>query len=74
MLKQTIKNEFLSDNEFVKLLIQNSNVIKELYQNENTEKEGFRNTINEKRENDELIEELAKLMDIRKKAKEKGDN
>lgn len=69
-----IKNEFLSDNDFVKLLIHNSNVIKELYQKANTEKEGFRNTINEKRENDELIEELAKLMDIRKKAKEKGDN
>ncbi|MDG2430871.1 P-loop NTPase fold protein [Flavobacterium sp.] len=69
-----IKNEFLSDNDFVKLLIDNSNVIKELYQKASAEKEGFRNTINEKRENDESIEELAKLIDIRKKSKEKGDN
>lgn len=69
-----IKNEFLSDNSFVKLLIHCSNDIKELYQKANTEKEGFRNTINEKRENNESIEELAKLMDIRKKAKEKEDN
>ena len=68
-----IKNEFLSDNDFIKLLIENSIIIKELYQNANIEKDGFRNTINEKRENDESIEELAKLIDIRKKAKEKED-
>ncbi|TDO96087.1 P-loop NTPase fold protein [Flavobacterium sp. 245] len=67
-----IKNEFLSDNEFVKFLSNNSAEIKDLYHKATaSEKEGFRNTINEKREDDESIEELAKLIDIRKKPIEK---
>lgn len=62
-----IKNEFLYDNEFIEMLIVNSNSIKNLYQNANqSDKEGFRNMINETRENNNLLEQLAKQIDIRK--------
>lgn len=62
-----IKNEFLSDSDFVKFLISNSDFSKNIYQQApTTDKDGFRNTINEKRESNDLLEQLAKKIDIRK--------
>lgn len=62
-----IKNEFLSDSDFNTILFDNSDYIKKLYQNTNqSEKEGFRNVINEKRESNDLLEQLARKIDIRK--------
>ena len=62
-----IKNEFLSDSDFVKFLISNSDFAKNIYQQAPpTDKDGFRNTINEKRESNDLLEQLAKKIDIRK--------
>ncbi|WP_144282724.1 P-loop NTPase fold protein [Chryseobacterium echinoideorum] len=62
-----IKNEFLSDSDFVKFLISNSDFAKNIYQQApTTDKDGFRNTINEKRESNDLLEQLAKKIDIRK--------
>lgn len=62
-----IKNEFLSDSDFAKFLISNSDFAKNIYQQApTTDKDGFRNTINEKRESNDLLEQLAKKIDIRK--------
>jgi len=62
-----IKNEFLSDSDFVKFLISNSDFGKNIYQQSpTTDKDGFRNTINEKRESNDLLEQLARKIDIRK--------
>jgi hypothetical protein len=62
-----IKNEFLSDSEFINLLISNSDYTKNIYKNAmETDKEGFRNLINEKREDNSEFESLANCLDIRK--------
>ena len=62
-----VKNEFLSDSEFVNLLISNSEYVKNIYKNAiQTDKDGFRNVINEKREDNSEFENLAKILDIRK--------
>lgn len=62
-----IKNEFLSDSDFAKFLISNSDFAKNMYQQApTTDKDGFRNTINEKRESNDVLEQLAKKIDIRK--------
>lgn len=62
-----IKNEFLSDSDFVNLLVTNSDFAKNMYQQASTtDKDGFRNIINEKREENSLLETLAKSIDIRK--------
>ena len=67
LFRLIIKNEFLSDSGFIQLLIDHSENIKTLYRNAQKEdKDGFRNLLNEKREDDELIETLAKKLDIRK--------
>jgi hypothetical protein len=62
-----IKNEFLSDSEFIHLLISNSEHIKKIYREAvQSDKEGFRNLINEKRDDNSEFENLAKSLDIRK--------
>ena len=67
IFRLVIKNEFLSDNDFVKFLISKSDFIKDMYQQApSTDKDGFRNTINEKRESNEVLEQLAKNINIRK--------
>lgn len=67
VFRLVIKNEFLSDSEFIQLLIENSDYIKDVYKNaEKEDKDGFRNLLNEKRDEDVEFEKLAKLLDIRK--------
>lgn len=67
IFRLVIKNEFVSDSEFVNLLISNSEYLKTIYKNAiQTDKEGFRNLINEKREDNSEFENLAKSLDIRK--------
>lgn len=68
-----IKNDFLSDSDFIELLISNSDYIKQLYQNTSqSDKEGFRNLLNERRDENSGLESLAKAIDIRK-SKEKSE-
>ena len=67
VFRLVFKNEFLSDSEFLTLLISNSEYIKNIYKNTiQTDKDSFRNLINEKREDNSEFEELAKRIDIRK--------
>ena len=67
VFRLVFKNEFLSDSEFLTLLISNSEYIKYIYKNAiQTDKDSFRNLINEKREDNSEFEELAKRIDIRK--------
>lgn len=67
IFRLVIKNEFLSNSEFVQLLASNSEYIKTLYaQASKTDKDNFRNLINEKREDYPEFESLAKALDIRK--------
>ena len=62
-----IKNEFISESEFIQLLINNSDYIKDIYRNAiQSDKDGFRNLINENREDNSEFENLAKCLDIRK--------
>lgn len=62
-----IKNEFLSDSEFIQLLINDSSYIKDIYKvATQSDKDGFRNLINEKREDNSEFESLAKFLDLRK--------
>ena len=62
-----IKNEFLSDSEFIKLLISHSEYIKKVYKNtSSTDRDGFRHLLNEKRKDNSEFEALAKALDIRK--------
>lgn len=64
---------FLSDSEFIELLISNVEYVKQIYRNTiSTDKDGFRNLINEKRDNNSEFESLAKALDIRK-AKSKAE-
>ena len=66
-----LKNEFLSDSDYVSLLISNSEYVKGIYKKATKQdKDGFRNIINDTRDNNELIEKLGKELDIRK-SKEK---
>ncbi|WP_433812095.1 P-loop NTPase fold protein [Flavobacterium johnsoniae] len=70
VFRTIIKNIFLNDKGFVNMLKENSDSIKLLYQNSpQDDKDGFRNTINEKRDEIDSIEDLAKLLDIRKSKK-----
>lgn len=67
IFRLVIKNDFLSDTTFIKLLIENSEKLKELYRIASKEdKDGFRNLINEQRDSNVNIENLAKSIDIRK--------
>ncbi|CAI9429967.1 KAP NTPase domain-containing protein [Candidatus Ornithobacterium hominis] len=67
IFRLVIKNEFLSNSEFVQLLASNSEYIKTLYaQASKTDKDNFRNLINEKREDYPEFESLAKALDITK--------
>lgn len=70
-----IKNEFLSNSDFLQLLISNSDSIKTLYAAAiKTDKDNFRNLLNEKREANPEFETLAKVLDIRKsKSKSEED-
>ncbi len=68
-----IKNEFLSNSDFLQLLISNSDSIKTLYASAiKTDKDNFRNLLNEKREENPEFETLAKVLDIRKSKSEKN--
>lgn len=70
-----IKNDFLSDTDFIEILTSNSEYIKTVYQEATQpDKEGFRNIINEKREENSLLEQLAKSLDIRKAKQKPVDN
>lgn len=67
IFRLVIKNEFLLDSEFIKLITTNSNYIKDLYNNANPlDKEGFRNLLNEKRKDNSEFEDLAISLDIKK--------
>ena len=62
-----LKNEFLSDSDYVTLLISNSEYVKGVYQKASKQdKDGFRNIINDGRDDNDLIEKLGKALDIRK--------
>ena len=67
VFRLVIKNEFLSDTTFIKLLIENSEKLKELYRIASKEdKDGFRNLLNEQRDSNVDIDNLAKSIDIRR--------
>ena len=67
IFRLVIKNEFLSDTTFIKLLIENSENLKELYRIASKEdKDGFRNLLNEQRDSNVDIDNLAKYIDIRR--------
>ena len=75
IFRLVIKNDFLSDSEFVSLLISNSEYLKNIYKNGiQSDKDGFRNLINEKREDNSDFESLAKRLDIRKPKVSPEDN
>lgn len=73
IFRLVIKNDYLSNNEFVQLLIDNSAHIKEVYKAVKEDKEGFRNFLNEKRNDNPNFEKLAKSLDIRKTTKGKKE-
>ena len=67
VFRLVIKNEFLSDTTFIKLLIENSEKLKELYRIASKEdKDGFRNLLNEQRDSNVDIDNIAKSIDIRR--------
>ena len=67
VFRLVIKNEFLSDTTFIKLLIENSEKLKELYRIASKEdKDGFRNLLNEQRDSNVDIDNLTKSIDIRR--------
>lgn len=67
VFRLVIKNKFLSDTTFIKLLIENSEKLKELYRIASKEdKDGFRNLLNEQRDSNVDIDNLAKSIDIRR--------
>lgn len=67
IFRLVIKNEFLSDSEFINLLIFNSEYMKNIYKDSApSDKDGFRNLLNEKRDSNSEFENLAKSLDIRK--------
>ena len=66
VFRLVIKNEFLSDTTFIKLLIENSEELKKLYKIAKEDKEGFRNLLNEQRDSNVDIDNLAKSIDIRR--------
>ncbi|MFJ1376820.1 P-loop NTPase fold protein [Capnocytophaga canimorsus] len=67
IFRLVIKNKSLSNTEFVKLLIKNSEKLKELYKAASKDdRDGFRNWLNEQRDNNTDIENLAKSIDIRR--------
>lgn len=69
-----IKNEFLSNSEFLQLLISNSASIKTLYAAAiETDKENFRNLLNEKREDNFDFETLATALDIQRNQIDKSE-
>lgn len=66
IFRTILKNDFLSDETFINILLSNSEYVKSLYQNSSHDgKDGFRNTINEKREEKNSLENLAKSIGIR---------
>ncbi len=73
IFRLVIKNEFLSDSEFIQLLISHSEYIKKVYKiTSPTDRDGFRHSLNEKRDDNAEFEALAKAIDIRK-SKEKRE-
>lgn len=74
VFRLVLKNDFLSDSIFIKLLINNSDYFKEIYRNSSHEdKEGFRNLVNEKRADILEFEDLAKALHIRRSSLEKSE-
>ncbi|WKL44120.1 P-loop NTPase fold protein [Flavobacterium sp. ZE23DGlu08] len=75
IFRLVIKNDFLSDSEFVTLLISNSEYLKNIYKNAiQSDKDGFRNLINQKREDNSEFESLAKSLDLRKSKSNSEEN
>ncbi|SEA41661.1 KAP family P-loop domain-containing protein [Arachidicoccus rhizosphaerae] len=73
LFRLMLKNDFLTESDFVQLLILNSDYIKILYKGaQQLDKEGFRNLLNENREDSSELESLAKVLNIRK-AKDKPE-
>lgn len=67
VFRTIIKNTFIINNEFLNILLQHSDYLKNFYQaTAQNQKDGFRNIINEKRDSNEKLEQLAKLIGIRK--------
>ncbi|MFN4364130.1 P-loop NTPase fold protein [Chryseobacterium hispalense] len=67
VFRTIIKNSFLSNNEFLDILLEHGDYLKNLYQaTVQGQKEGFRNIINEKRDSNEKLDQLAKQIGIRK--------
>ncbi|MBD3903020.1 KAP family NTPase [Chryseobacterium sp. Ch-15] len=67
VFRTIIKNSFLSDVMFKEILLENVSFVKDLYQmTSQAQKDGFRNIINERRDSDEMSEQLAKQIGIRK--------
>lgn len=67
LFRTIFKNSFLSDVKFKEILLENVSSVKDLYQATSpAQKEGFRNIINERRDSDEISEQLAKQIGIRK--------
>lgn len=74
VFRTIIKQEFVDNEEFVKLLVSNSSEIKTLYKEATSEdKSEFRNIVNSNRSDKVLVEELAKLLDIRKTKEKEVD-
>lgn len=70
LFRKIFKNEFLSDTDYISLLLKNAKKMKILYKSVPYEsKEPFRNNINDMREKNNEIDQLAKELDIRKSKK-----
>lgn len=71
VFRTIIKNEFLENEEYVTFLLKNVSYINNIYDNlKQEDRQGFENTINANRDSNELIEELAKKIGIRKSSNE----
>lgn len=74
IFRKVLKVDFLSNTDYLNLLIENYEKVKGLYKSaKNDDKSDFRNTVNDKREENNSFEKLAKELDIRKPNIKKND-
>ncbi|WP_271425192.1 P-loop NTPase fold protein [Aequorivita sinensis] len=74
LFRKLFKVDFFANNDYVNLLVENSDQIKGIYKSANTDdKSDFRNTINERREEGNQYDKIAKLLDIRKSKEDKKE-
>lgn len=74
IFRKILKVDFLSNVDYLNLLLENSEKVKGLYKSaKNDDKSDFRNTVNDKREENNSFEKLAKELDIRKPNIKKND-